>query len=238
MTIIAITTFRDPKEGEKSRTQVNNAYVQAVHRAGGLPLLIPIGIAKGDYNELLECVDGFVFSGGGDVNPRAYDKPMHPSIGGIDLDRDSLEIGLVHDILKARKPFLGICRGFQLTNIALGGTLHTHLADQYPQALHHACYPGLPRSLETHPVNVEPETKLNHILDAKQVWVNSLHHQGIERLAEGLRASAYAPDGLIEAWEIEEHPFALGVQWHPEAMPDSESSKKIFRELVMAASNQ
>jgi putative glutamine amidotransferase len=235
MTIIGITTFRDSEPGELAKTHLNNAYVRAIVRAGGVPLLIPIGILTDSFDELLEHVDGFLFTGGGDVNPAAYGKDMHPSIRGVDDARDELEFALVKHIIARQKPLLGICRGFQLTNIALGGSLYTHLADQYPGALSHARYPGLPRNLIAHTVEVEVHSRIADILDTTSIGVNSLHHQGIDRLGEGLKPVAYAPDHLIEGWELESHPFAVGVQWHPEAIAESPQMLSLFKALVRSS---
>jgi putative glutamine amidotransferase len=235
MTIIGITTFRDSKPGELARTHLNNAYINAVVRAGGIPLLIPTGTPSIGFAELVDRIDGFLFTGGGDVNPSAYGKDMHTSIRGVDDARDELEFGLVKHIIAKKKPLLGICRGFQLTNIALGGSLYTHLADQYPGALSHARYPGLPRNLIAHTVDVESGSRVGEILGTTSIGVNSLHHQGIDRLGEGLKPVAHAPDHLIEGWELEDHPFAIGVQWHPEAMPESHQMLSLFKALVNAA---
>jgi len=235
MTIIGITTFRDPKEGELARTQVNNAYIAAVVRAGGVPLLIPIGTVTDSFDELLKRVDGFLFTGGGDVNPATYGKDMHTSVRGVDDARDELEFALVKRIIASEKPLLGICRGFQLTNIALGGSLYTHLADQYPGALSHARYPGLPRNLIAHTVEIDSGSRIAGILGTASIGVNSLHHQGIDRLAVGLKPVAYAPDRLVEGWELEGYPFAIGVQWHPEAMPESPQMLSLFKALVQAS---
>jgi putative glutamine amidotransferase len=136
------------------------------------------------------------------------------------------------------RPFLGICRGCQVVNVALGGTLYTHIPDQHPNALRHD-YPGedgiAARTALVHPVRIEQGSRVSKILGEPTLNVNSLHHQGIKNVASALKAVAFAPDGIVEAVEIPEHPFAIAVQWHPEWLTDQEPIQRLFKAFMDAA---
>lgn len=235
MPIIAVTAFRDHKHCENPRVHLNTAYVNAVIRAGGTPLLIPVGIPVEQHHELLNRVDGLILTGGGDINPATYGRPMHATVSGIDDARDEIDISLARLAIEMKKPLLGICRGYQIINIVHGGTLFRDIASQKENALFHACWNDLPRDFEAHEVVLEPGSRLAEIIGKSPVSVNSLHHQGVETVGQGLKVVGTAPDSLVEAFEVPNHPFAIGVQWHPEAMPDRADMQAIFRALVAAA---
>jgi putative glutamine amidotransferase len=150
----------------------------------------------------------------------------------VESARDAIELPLLRAAVDMNKPLFGICRGLQVMNVALGGTLYTHIADQLPNALQHDWQQGYPRTHLAHPVRVEEVTRLAEILGAPLVQVNSLHHQGIKDLAPNLKATAFAPDGLIEGIELPDHRFALAVQWHPEWMAEHEEMRKLFKAFV------
>jgi putative glutamine amidotransferase len=234
--IIGIGAGRVRTGQEIISAAVNQRYVEAIQKAGGIPLVIPVGITSSQFTALFSKLDGLLLTGGDDIDPLRYGSEMHPSVGGVDVLRDEMEIDLVKMLLQEKKPFLGICRGFEIINVALGGTLYTHIAEQLPNALHHPCYPDLPRDLFAHTVRIEDRSRLAQILGRTQVEVNSLHHQGIKTLAPGLTACAYAPDGLLEGFEIVDQPFALGVQWHPEELVHIPHMLALFEALVQAAS--
>jgi putative glutamine amidotransferase len=228
---IGITASRiSPESGAVIR--LNDTYVKAVLRAGGIPLLIPPGACGGNYESLLTRLDGLLFSGGGDIDPAYFNGTPHKKVYGIIPDRDELEINLVRLAAQLGFPFLGICRGIQVINVALGGTLFTHIADQLPQALKHD---HDDYAFIAHKVQVEPNSRLRHIMHASEVETNSLHHQGVENLAPSLAAVAVSADSLVEAVEIPGHPFGLAVQWHPEGMPDSPQMQALFRAFVEAS---
>ncbi len=214
---------------------LNEAYVQAVLNNGGAPVLIPLGLPEEILRSILQRVDGVIFSGGGDVQPKIYHSRMHPKVSGVDRDRDRVELSLFQDVLQTSKPFLGICRGFQVLNIALGGTLYEDILDQHSGAMRHNWRPEFPRDYPAHPVQIVEESRLAQVLGAPVLEVNSLHHQGIRSLAPRLKASAVAPDGIIEGVELPEHPFCLAVQWHPEAMQSVPQMRQIFQAFVQAA---
>jgi putative glutamine amidotransferase len=233
--LIGITTSRIYNRFGFSQIAVTEAYVKAVSRAGATPLLIPLGLPDTAYPALLEHLDGVLFTGGGDVQPERYGGQPHPLVSEMDPDRDRVEISLLQDSLQNSKPFLGICRGLQLINVAMGGSLYEDLQAQNPQAHRHQFFPEKPRSFPAHEVQIKPESRLAGILGATQTEVNSFHHQGIRQLAAGLSASAYAPDGVIEAFELPDYPFGLAVQWHPEWMQDQDRMQALFKAFNQAA---
>ena len=234
--IIGITsTFTPATDGKFGTISVGESYIQAVLRAGGLPLVIPVGLPREEQQAVFDRLDGVLLTGGGDIDPERFDGLPHPRVYDIDERRDDLEIRLVQMAVKANKPFLGICRGIQVINVALGGSLFTDIADQLENSLRHDWYPDIPRNYLAHPVSLQPDSRLAQILGGDLFEVNSLHHQGVERLAPSLRAVAYAPDHLIEAVELPNHPFGLGVQWHPEWLQEHLPQRQLFEALVQAS---
>lgn len=233
--LIAVTTSRIRNAAGSRLVCVPDAYVQAIIRAGGIPVLVPARLSESQLHDLSSQVHGLLLTGGGDLNPALFNGKPHPRVYDIDADRDQLELKLVRLAVQDGLPFFGICRGVQVINVALGGTLYTDLADQLPGALKHDYFPDSPRDYLAHPVRVEPGSQLAGILGDTQAQVNSLHHQGIEQVAPGLTATAWAPDRLVEAIEFPGHPFGLGVQWHPECLPDSLAMQALFRAFVQSA---
>jgi putative glutamine amidotransferase len=214
--------------------QLGQAYVTAVQRAGGIPLVIPVGIEGSALATLLSRLDGVLLSGGGDIDPLLFNGAPHPKVYGISPERDAMEIALVKMALAMDKPLLAICRGIQVLNVALGGGLYTHIQDQVEHSLKHDWFPKFPRDKLAHTVSLTCESQLDQIYGADEIRVNSLHHQGISRVGEGLTATAFAPDGLVEGLEVEGSSFALGVQWHPECLPDDPGSQQLFGAFIQA----
>lgn len=210
-------------------------YCDALVRAGAIPILIPLNLPEESARELLARLDGVVFTGGGDIENSRFGGEAHSEIYDVDPERDGIEIGLARAAVDDETPILGICRGLQILNVAYGGTLYTHIQDQMAGAQQHTYFPGHPWDYRAHPVQVVEGTTLSEIVGEPILQVNSLHHQGIKELAGRLRAIAYAPDGLVEAVEIEEHPFGLAVQWHPECLQDDPHMRGIFSALVAAS---
>lgn len=204
-------------------------------QAGGVPVLIPSELNEDDWMDLYAHLDGILLSGGGDIALERFNGSPHPRVVGVDERRDALEFGLLHSAIQQGKPFLGICRGSQVVNVGLGGTLYTHVKAQHPDSLKHDYYPGYPRNHLAHPVRVEEGSRLAEILGEPVLQVNSLHHQGIKDLAPKLKPVAYAPDGLIEAVELSDHPFGLAVQWHPEWLTDQQHARNLFTAFVDSA---
>jgi putative glutamine amidotransferase len=233
--IIGITTFRQLNKYGLPMICLMESYVQAIVQAGGAPFLIPLGLPEELLKEMINKVDGLLFTGGGDIDPNLYGGEAHPKVDQVDEDRDRMEMQAIKDSMRARKPFLGICRGLQLVNVAAGGALYTHITDQYPDALEHCYYPDWPRAHIAHEVNIKANSRLAQALGTKEVRVNSQHHQGISKLAPGLEANAFAPDGLIEGIEIPNYPFGLAVQWHPEWLRDQQPMRALFAAFIQAA---
>jgi len=211
-----------------------DAIVQSVERAGGLPALIPLGLSESTLRNLYTRLDGLLLSGGGDVHPDRYGSTWHETLGGVDAERDGTELALAQWVAGDTKPFFGICRGTQVLNVALGGTLYRDISE-YPEAIRHT-YPSAEYATQRpHEIKVEEESVLSRVVGQPVIAVNSLHHQAIKDVAPGLAVSARAPDGLVEAVEIPHHPFALAVQWHPECLPDAPEQRALFESFVAAA---
>ncbi len=212
------------------------ANTHAIEQAGGIPVLVPCTLQPHTLRALYERLDGLLLPGGGDVDPAIYSASPHPQTKYIDRERDDTEMTLARWAVDESLPVFGICRGHQVFNVALGGTLVQDIPSQLKTDLQHDIFAGQPRNLRLHDVAVAPDSLLAKVLSTTQIAVNSLHHQSVEAVAPRLRVTAYAPDGIIEATEIPEHPFALTVQWHPEDMvSDDESMRGLFRAFVQAS---
>jgi putative glutamine amidotransferase len=232
--IIGITTNNTTNSHGQPIVLLQQSYVRAVMQAGGVPVLIPSSVAEDGWDALYSRLDGVLFSGGGDISLDHFAGDLHPRIDDVDPARDSVELKLVQAAASDGKPFLGICRGCQVVNVALGGTLYTHIPDQFPNALDHD-YPGNRRTILVHEVKLEEGTHIAEIFGEPIIKVNSLHHQGLKNIASSLRVAGHAPDGLVEAVELPEHPFGLAVQWHPEWLTDQAWTRNLFRKFVEAA---
>lgn len=197
---------------------VGETYVRAIHKVGGTPLIIPPVMQAEDWPLLLTQLDGLLLSGGEDIDPVHYNQEPQTWMGKSDAERDASELGLVRLALERQLPILAICRGHQVLNIALGGTLYQDLAAQVPNALEHAFVPARPMERIVHSVTLTAESRLAAILGGTELGVNSAHHQAAHIPGKGLQVVARAPDGVIEALELPDHPFCVSVQWHPEAM--------------------
>jgi putative glutamine amidotransferase len=235
--LIGITTFRTDSGRGYIYLSLTESYVQAVAAGGALPVLVPLGLPEDDLDRIRGKLDGLVLSGGGDLDPALYGGIPHPSVGEIDEDRDRVELHLARKFVDAGRPLLGICRGMQLLNVALGGTLYSDIAAQRRGAIAHDLWPGQGYDHSHHMVRIEEESRLAEILGQPMVEVNSLHHQGVRDLAPGLIPTAYAPDGLIEAFELPDHPFGLAVQWHPERLAGERAMPGLFEALTRAAAD-
>ena len=232
--IIGITTYQDKSPSGLPFVMIFQAYIHAVMQAGGVPVLIPSMLAEGGWKVLYEKLDGLLLAGGGDIALEHFKGDDHPRIDGVDHLRDSVELNLFRAVVEDGKPFFGICRGIQLVNVGLGGTLYTHVPDQHPNAIDHT-YPGNMRTVLAHEVKIEEGTRTAEILGESILQVNSLHHQGVKDVAPGLRVTGYAPDGLVEAVELPDHPFGVAVQWHPEWLTDQQPTRNLFKAFFEAA---
>lgn len=232
--LIGITTTRRTSEYGYPVLGIAEAYVSALVRAGAAPVLVPLGLPDDLLASLISRLDGVLFSGGGDVHPQRYNGAQSPLVNSIDADRDRVEIELIQQAAGNGLPFLGICRGLQVINVALGGDLYADIRAEVPQALRHDRFPEKPRGHLAHPVELAEGSRLRTILGADQAQVNSLHHQGIRRLAGDLHPAAYAPDGLVEAFELPASPFGLAVQWHPEELQEDPDMRHLFQVFIHA----
>ena len=235
--LIGITSFQQRNKAGNAMHSAMAAYIEAVAHAGGLPVLIPLGLDETAYQALLERLDGVLFTGGGDVHPDRYGGKDHARLGDVDAERDRVELWLARAVATQDKPFLGICRGFQVINVALGGSLYEDILDQKPGALRHDYYPDIPRNHLAHSVKIEPTSLLANILGTTSPQVNSLHHQGVRQIAESLTPTAYAPDGILEGYELPTHRFGLAVQWHPEWLQEHEPMRRLFKAFVDASAH-
>jgi putative glutamine amidotransferase len=225
--LIGITTYVTPAKWgswELQAALVPAQYVDAVERAGGRAVLVPP--SEEGIEELLLAVDGLIFSGGSDLEPETYGQEPHPETYGVVRERDDAELALLTAALTHDLPVLAICRGSQVLNVALGGDLVQHL----PEVVGDEKHKHTPGVFADHEINLDPGTRVGSIL-GERAPVKSHHHQGFNRLGEGLVEAARAEDGTIEAVEDPSRRFALGVLWHPEAGEDL----KLFEELVREA---
>lgn len=208
---------------------VSSAYVQAVARAGGLPVVLPV-LGPDAAAQMVDRIDGLVVSGGGDIDPSLYGEAREAAeLYGISDARDAFDHALLSRARESGRPVLAICRGMQMLNVVGGGTLIQHL---HNGAAHH----DPPNAFEaTQTLAIEPDTTLARIVGAPALAVNSLHHQAVKTLGPSLRASALADDGVIEAIEFEGADNILGVQWHPELLPQAEGHRRLFEWLVERA---
>jgi len=212
---LTATTCPHPKSGAPLEA-LNRRYIEAIYDAGGIPVLIPTNLPHEAAAALLTRLDGLLLTGGGDIDPAQYGGQAHEAVHEILPARDAMELTLTKIAVAEGIPFLGVCRGLQVVNVALGGTLYEDIPSQYRRPLKHSRNAVTERTLLTHTVKIAKNSRVRRLLGAEEIEVNSLHHQGIRALAEGLEAVAWSSDGLIEAVELPDHPFGIAVQWHPE----------------------
>ena len=208
-------------------------YMEGIAQAGGLPVMLPLTEDAAEIKQLVEMCDGILFTGGHDVSPSVYGEEVKPVCGQCCPERDRMEVLLLKEALAADKAVLGICRGIQLINAALGGTLYQDLPTERPSEVEHHETP--PYHKPAHIVDLLDDTPLKELLEGDFLAVNSYHHQAIKRLAPGLKVMADAGDGVIEAVYMPGKRFVWAVQWHPEfSWKVNESSREIFRAFVEA----
>ncbi|MDZ4769000.1 MAG: gamma-glutamyl-gamma-aminobutyrate hydrolase family protein [Chloroflexota bacterium] len=232
---ISMSTFVTKTGRPYHRSYAMNA--QSIADAGGLPVYVPTGLPDDLLHELYERLDGVLLPGGGDVRPSVYNAAAHPLSANIDDQRDALEITLARWAYADDLPMFGICRGHQVLNVALGGSLVQDIPSEVGADVQHETPNELPRSTLRHAVTLVPGTRLASILGGTRVEVNSLHHQAVEKLAPGMVIAALSPDDeIIEALEAPDKTFALSVQWHPEDLyQHSEAMRRLFTTFVETA---
>ncbi|HWL52071.1 MAG TPA: gamma-glutamyl-gamma-aminobutyrate hydrolase family protein [Chthoniobacteraceae bacterium] len=231
-----------PLIGLTGRRDLNNphlmlrkAYLEAILRAGGVPVILP-WVPEERIASLCDRLDGLVLTGGEDVNPLLYGQEPDPALGTVDTGRDAFELALTRHWLKLERPLLGICRGLQVLQVAVGGTLVQDLASLWPGAIRHG-NKG-PRGNPVHEITLQPGTLLAKLTGVEgTLAVNSIHHQAVEQVGAGYRVAAQAGDGVIEAVEAEDGRPVLAVQWHPEELEDA-AAARLFAGFIALAREQ
>jgi putative glutamine amidotransferase len=221
------------------RAYINASYLNAIQEAGGVPVPVPPQLSSAARVEILKHVHGVLLTGGGDVDPARFGEAPHPTTSEVSAARDTLEIDLTRWAIGTRVPLLAVCRGLQVLNVALGGSLYQDIPSEPGSPFDHS-QTGLQagaRHIPTHQVKVRDGSRLAGILGALEVDVNSFHHQAIKRLGQGLGEVAWAPDSIIEGVElIDDAQFVVGVQWHPEELVANDPAAfNLFAALVKRA---
>ena len=225
-------------EGLPHSVVMNQRYYHAAAAARTAPVLIPLLDDIEALRAIYDRMDGILLPGGVDIDPAVFGETPHEKLGRTDPARDRVEIQLAKWAVEDNKPVLGLCRGLQVINVALGGTLYQDLETEYPNAIKHDYFPnyGFERDYLAHEVALVGGSRLERALESRSIPVNSMHHQGIKVLASGLAPSAVAPDGLIEAVESTNGNFVVGVQWHPEVFESSDpNTGHLFSAFLAAA---
>lgn len=212
------------------RKYMKSKYVKSIERAGATVKWIELDDTEKAIADALSC-DGLLLPGGADIEPSLYGREREEKCGKPNELRDKNEFEIFNAFVNTEKPILGICRGFQLINVICGGTLHQDIADI--KKCSHSDF--LKRAKPIHTVSIKENTKLFKIFNKTEVGVNSLHHQAVQNVGENLTVSAISEDGFVEAIELNNHPFCVAVQWHPEHMSKTDSlQQKLFNEFVKA----
>ncbi len=236
--LIGITTAlrRGQSAGSIDMLQAYTANVAALERAGAVPVLIPCTLSDDTLRALYERVDGLLLPGGGDIHAQYWGDALHPSADNVSLERDHTEISVARWAYADDKPLFGICRGHQIFNVAMGGSLVQDIPSMLETALRHDNFKPTPRNRIAHDVQIDADTRLAAAMGKTDAQVNSIHHQAIDRVGDHLRVTAKSPDGLVEGLEIPNRRFMLSVQWHPEDLaPDDDAMFGLFKALVDAA---
>lgn len=230
--LIGLTPSHDT---ENDDLKMRPTYMRALKAAGAIPVVMPLEVSDEDLRQLAKTMDGFLFTGGPDVHPFLFGEETLTHCNNVSAARDQMEISLLPLVLELKKPVLGICRGIQVLNIALGGNIWQDIPSQverdFPLAHSQPFYYTIP----CHTVSLAENSLLAQITGTDSLKVNSMHHQAVKDLAPGLTASAHSPDYLIEALEMPGYPFFIGVQWHPEYLWEkNEEAFRLFQAFVKA----
>lgn len=221
--------------GAQQADTVTHSYISAVAGAGAIPVLLPINDPD-HVDEIVTRLDGVVLTGGGDVSPDRYNGTGHATVYGVDPRRDEFELALAVAIAREHLPLLAICRGIQVLNVALGGTLVVDIASEIETDIEHFAA-GEAAKTAHQPVQLAPDCSLAGLFQTTELLVNSIHHQAVKSPAPGLKPIAWSPDGVIEGLEAEDAEWPLlAVQWHPENLVGTEdAARRLFAQLVEAA---
>jgi putative glutamine amidotransferase len=236
--LVGLPTLAIPPGPKPARFGINQSYVLALVAAGCAPVLIPLLDDEDRLRTIYERLDAIVFPGGADVEPREYGEEPVDNLNVVESERDKVELRLARWAFDDDLPTLGICRGQQLLNVALGGTLYQDLQRQGVTAVEHSDADGRARSKMIHRVRLDPDSRLAQLIDETDVAVNSLHHQAVKKVAPALRVSGQSEDGVIEAVEAPDRRFLLAVQWHPEEFAEEPWVRRLFTGFVVAASSK
>jgi len=212
-------------------------YMRGLEEAGAVPVILPLTVSENVLKQTADKFDGFLFTGGHDVNPALYKQEKSERCGASCDERDRMEAYIFREaVLNQNKPALGICRGIQFFNVLLGGSLYQDIPTELPSAISHV--KGPPYDVPAHSVRILPESPLRKLFGKERIEVNSYHHQGINKIAEGLEIMALADDGLVEAVYMPDRHYVWAVQWHPELSFLDEFSKKIFASFTENAAKR
>ncbi len=222
--LIGLTPAHDMESGD---VKARPTYMRALKAAGAIPVVMPLDASEEDLKQLSQDLDGFLFTGGPDVHPFLFGEETQAHCGNVSPARDQMEICLLPMVMELQKPILGICRGIQVLNIALGGNIWQDIPSQVTRDFPLAHSQPFSYDMPCHTVALTEGSLLARISESSSIEVNSMHHQAVKDLAPGLIASAYSTDYLIEALEMPDYPFFIGVQWHPEYL--WEKNKEAFR---------
>lgn len=222
--VIGITTYGEDKD---KHFHLPREYTDAVRQAGGLPILLTPG--EDNIEQLFDLVDGIIFAGGGDFDAALFQQKPHVTIDRVDPERDGFEMALAKYVLGKSKPVLGICRGFQLLNIATGGDLIQHLPDEVKNLIPHRSANN--QEVE-HEVKLKEGCRLQEIFEKTSFKIVSKHHQGLGKISEDWEVVGHSEDGVVEAMEHKNHPWMMAVLWHPELALDDPDNQKIIQALV------
>ena len=233
--IIGLPTLAIPAGVKPARFGINQSYVRALVAAGCAPVLIPLLDDQARLRAIYERLDGIVFPGGADVAPQEYGEEPIDNLNIVEPERDRTELTLARWAFDDDLPTLGICRGQQLLNVALGGSLYQDLRHQKVTTVEHSDADGRARTALTHGVRLDPESRLAQLIDETSIQVNSLHHQAVKSLAPALRVTGKSDDGVIEAIESPERRFWIAVQWHPEEVDELAWVRRLFQGFASAA---
>ncbi len=237
--ILIPTPVQDP---EMRRFAMGKNYIRSLIECGAMPVMLPTGLDLQSVREMYGQADGVMLTGGSDIDPAHFGEEKHPETYGIDAERDHVEIALTRWAMQDDKPAFSICRGIQVVNVALGGTLIQDIPTQWEAAhvLEHRGHKiGAARDQVLHEVCVEPNCMLASIIGAGNVGTNSFHHQALGRAGDGLVITSRAPDGIIESVEAPDKRWFVGVQWHPEEMTAGRADMMaLFQSFVDASSGK
>ncbi len=233
--LIGIPCYAGTSEGTHRPVYcTNRVYSQAVEDAGGMAVLIPFVHDVTTLDALVDRLDGILFPGGKDIAPSCYGEQPHPLLGAVDPRQDEVELALAHWVIERDLPVLGICRGMQLLNVALGGSLYQDICAQVHNSFKH-CHDDQPRGQITHNIQIKPGSQMEHVLRSGEVWTNSLHHQSVKQPGKGVIISGYAEDGIAELLEVPDHSFMVAVQGHPEEIYTRETIwSRVFAAFISA----